>query len=284
MTKYFIIPYRDREAEKAIFINHMSKILEGQDFKLIFVHQKDKRQFNRGAMKNIGFIYVRKANPSAYKKDTFIFHDIDTLPYKKDLFDYETTEGTISHYYGFKFALGGLLAVKGVDFERIYGFPNYWGWGFEDNKLQMKWEEVSGKINRSQFIPIYDPAILQVMTGFPPKFCEKTMNMKNVTYLQDAASNDGGFNTLRNLTYDIETISDNVLMLHVEHFDTEKPENEGIYKTGVPRRAHKNKRIFGLNEIRRAGQMQQRRPVRRPVRRQGRRHSWMSGILGAAQR
>ena len=131
MTKYFIIPYRNRLAEKAIFINHMSKILEGQDFKFIFVHQKDKRQFNRGAMKNIGFLYVRKANPSAYKKDTFIFHDIDTLPYKKDLFDYETTEGTISHYYGFKYALGGLLAVKGVDFERIYGFPNYWGWGFE---------------------------------------------------------------------------------------------------------------------------------------------------------
>ena len=106
------------------------------------------------------------------------------------------------------------------------------------------------------------------------------MNMKNVTYLQDAASNDGGFNTLRNLTYDIETISDNVLMLHVEHFDTEKPENEGIYKTGVPRRAHKNKRIFGLNEIRRGGQMQQRRPVRH----QGRQHASMGGILGAAQR
>ena len=44
MTKYFIIPYRDREAEKAIFINHMSKILEDEDFKLIFVHQKDKRK------------------------------------------------------------------------------------------------------------------------------------------------------------------------------------------------------------------------------------------------
>ena len=69
MTKYFIIPYRNRLAEKANFINHMSKILEGQDFKFIFVHQKDKRQFNRGAMKNIGFLYIRKTNPSAYKKE-----------------------------------------------------------------------------------------------------------------------------------------------------------------------------------------------------------------------
>jgi len=280
MTKYFIIPYRNRLAEKANFINHMSKILEGQDFKFIFVHQKDKRQFNRGAMKNIGFLYVRKTNPSAYKKSTFVFHDIDTLPYKKDLFDYETTKGTISHYYGFKFALGGILAVKGVDYERIYGFPNYWGWGFEDNKLQRKWEEVSGKINRSQFLPIYDPEILQVMTGFPSKFSIKTMNIKNVTYLADAASTDGGFNTLKNITYDIESISDNVLMIHVTHFDTEKSENEGIYKTGVPRRVYKNKRIFGLNEIRRSEQMKQSRPARR----QGRPRGWMGGILGGARR
>ena len=60
MTKYFIIPYRDREAEKAVFINHMSKILEDEDFKLIFVHQKDKRKFNRGAMKTLGFYIFAK--------------------------------------------------------------------------------------------------------------------------------------------------------------------------------------------------------------------------------
>ena len=46
--------------------------------------------------------------------------------------------------------------------------------------------------------------------------------MKNVTYMADVPSNDGGFNTLKNITYDIESISDNVLMLHVTHFDAEK--------------------------------------------------------------
>jgi len=253
MTKYFIIPYRDRLPEKAVFINHMSKLLEGQDFKLIFVHQKDKRRFNRGAMKNIGFLHIRKANQQTYKNSTFIFHDIDTIPYKKGQFDYEATEGTISHYYGFTFALGGILAIKGGDFEKIYGFPNYWGWGFEDNKLQRKWNEIGGKIDRSQFIPVHDKKILQLVHGFPMKIMQRTMNMKNVTYLEDVASNDGGFNTIRNLSYHVENVSDNVLMLHVTHFDPEKSEKEGIYKHGIPRKKHKNKRICGMSEILKAG-------------------------------
>jgi len=252
MTKYFIIPYRDREGEKAIFINHMSQILEDEDFKLIFVHQKDKRKFNRGAMKNIGFLHVRKMKPASYKNATFIFHDIDTIPYKKGQLNYETTEGTISHFYGFKFALGGILAIKGVDFERIYGFPNYWAWGFEDNKLQRKWGKVNGKIDRTQFFSIHDPEIMQIFTGKPWELAKKTMNMKNVTYMEDAASNDGGINTIRNLRYNVENISDNILMLHVTYFDAEKPEDEGVYKTGIPASTHKNKRIFGMNEIRRA--------------------------------
>ena len=151
MTKYFIIPYRDRVAEKSVFINHMSKILEGQDFKLIFVHQKDTRKFNRGAMKNIGFLHIRKMKPQTYKNSTFIFHDIDTMPHEKGQFDYETTKGTISHYYGFTWALGGMVAIKGIDFEKIYGYPNYWAWGFEDNKLHRKWGEIKGNIDRSNF-------------------------------------------------------------------------------------------------------------------------------------
>ena len=154
--------------------------------------------------------------------------------------------------FGLIAAIGGILAIKGVDFERIYGFPNYWGWGFEDNKLQRKWGEVNGKIDRRQFFSIHHPEIMQIFTGKPWELAKKTINMKNVTYMEDAASNYGGFNTIRNLTYNVENLSDNVLMLHVTYFDAEKAEDEGIYKTGIPASTYKNKRIFGMNEIRRA--------------------------------
>ena len=30
-----------------------------KDYEILFVHQKDKRKFNRGGMRNIGFIYVK---------------------------------------------------------------------------------------------------------------------------------------------------------------------------------------------------------------------------------
>ena len=80
MKKLFIIPFRKREAQREVFINHMTKVLEGQDYEMIFVHQCDTRTFNRGAMKNIGFLYGRKAYPQHIWKDmTFIFHDIDSV-------------------------------------------------------------------------------------------------------------------------------------------------------------------------------------------------------------
>ena len=57
--KIFIIPYRNREKEKALFITHMNYILEdisNSSYELFFVHQQDNLPFNRGAMKNIGFL------------------------------------------------------------------------------------------------------------------------------------------------------------------------------------------------------------------------------------
>ena len=54
-----IVPYRDREQHKFYFDRHMKYILENYDYEIIFVHQKDNRPFNRGGMKNIGFLYAK---------------------------------------------------------------------------------------------------------------------------------------------------------------------------------------------------------------------------------
>ena len=234
MKKLFIIPFRDRESQRCVFINHMREILGDEDYEFIFVHQKDKRTFNRGGLKNIGFLYGKKTYPHDYKKMTFIFHDIDTVPYKKGLFDYETTEGVVKHYFGFKFALGGMFAIKGSDFEKIYGFPNLWGWGFEDNNIQRRWtSSIGGKIDRSQFLPIHHKNVVGFHNGAAQLMIEKQLIKKMLHYTTDGQTKeDSGFHTITDLRYEVENMGDKVKMLHVSSFLTESIEELQIYETG----------------------------------------------------
>ena len=68
----------------------MTAILENKDdYVILFAHQYDDRSFNRGAMKNIGFITMKEKYPNDYKNMNFIFNDVDTLPFTH-IFDYET--------------------------------------------------------------------------------------------------------------------------------------------------------------------------------------------------
>jgi hypothetical protein len=124
-ARIFIVPYRDRVKDKAEFLLHMKTILEdtavAEPYEIYFAHQYDRRPFNRGAMKNIGFLAMRDKYPADYKNITFIFHDVDTWPSEKGLIDYTTTPGVVRHFYGFRFALGGMFAIKGGDFEKTKG-------------------------------------------------------------------------------------------------------------------------------------------------------------------
>ena len=71
----------------------------------------------------------------------------------------------VKHFYGFKYALGGIVSITGKDFELINGYPNFWGWGMEDNVLQKRCEAAGLTINRDQFYPIGSPDILQLFDG-----------------------------------------------------------------------------------------------------------------------
>jgi len=140
----FIVPYRNRPQHKFFFSNYLKTILEDSylkdDYEIYFSHQCDIRAFNRGATKNIGFLAIKEKYPNDYKNITFVFNDIDTIPFA-NIFNYETNSGVVKHFYGFDYALGGIVAVKGSDFEKINGYPNFWGWGMEDNVLQTRCEK-----------------------------------------------------------------------------------------------------------------------------------------------
>lgn len=164
----FIVPYRDREQQMLFFNKHMSEnILEDEnDFRILFIHQKDDRPFNRGAMKNIGFLVVKDLYPDNYKDITLVFNDVDSVPYTKNFIDYKTKNGIVKHFFGFKFALGGILSIKANDFEKVNGFPNLWTWGYEDNELNDRINENPDiVIDRNQFYEIRDKNILHAADG-----------------------------------------------------------------------------------------------------------------------
>ena len=192
IPKYvFIVPYRDREAFMNIYLNHMPWILEdikGQ-YQILFCHQNDERPFNRGAMKNLGFYHVKKTYPKNYKSINFIFQDVDTLPGSKGLMDFNVEKGEVKHYYGFKFALGGIISIKGEDFEKINGFANFWGWGLEDNVLQKRCEAHKITINREQFYPYNSKHITQYHIGsvrtVDNHAINKAKNLKSINGLSE---------------------------------------------------------------------------------------------------
>jgi len=59
----FIVPYKNREHHKVFFEKYMEYVLEDVDkktYEIYFSHQTDNRKFNRGAVKNIGFLVMKK--------------------------------------------------------------------------------------------------------------------------------------------------------------------------------------------------------------------------------
>lgn len=164
----FIIPYRDRKNHQLLFERQMKYIMEDVDpseYRIIYAHQCDTRSFNRGAMKNIGFLAMKNLYPRHYQSMTFVFHDVDTMPYHKNAFNYETVSGVVKHFYGFQFALGGIVSITGYDFEKVNGFPNFWSWGYEDNELQRRVLLAGILIDRTQFYHINHDNILQIYHG-----------------------------------------------------------------------------------------------------------------------
>ena len=195
------------------------------DYKIFFIHQTDERGFNRGAMKNIGFIHVKNTYPNDYKNITLVFNDIDIVPVNKGLVDYETVPGLIKHFYGFNYALGGMFSITAGDFENINGFPNYWGWGYEDNLINARGLQAKLTIDRSQFYEIFDKNFIYIF--------DKNIRTSNKSdFIKYIKNTPDGINTIYNLQYQL--VNDSFLsgeqvdknFIDVVLFETPYPENK----------------------------------------------------------
>lgn len=211
----FIVPYRDRVQHLEQFRSHMC---DTNNIQFLFVHQCDSRAFNRGAMKNIGFIAVKKMYPLAYRNITLVFNDVDCMPRQKDLLQYETSQNIVKHFYGYTYALGGIVSILAGDFERINGFPNFWGWGYEDNMLQNRVLNSKMRIDRSTFFLANDFVIETAKKSgkTPPdrdsmpiiqQFHGNERNINYADFEKYSTHTRDGINSIRNLNivYDPET-------------------------------------------------------------------------------
>ena len=197
----FVIPYRDRKEHLEQFRRHMKMVMEDIEsgtYRFLIVHQCDTKSFNRGAMKNIGFITASRLYPNDYRNMTFVFNDVDSMPMRKNMWDYKTRHGIVKHYFGFDYTLGGIVSITGYDYERIGGFPNYWGWGYEDNELQKRVEKARIKIDRSIFFNTMDMNnIIQLNHG--------TLRVMNKDDFEKFSTNGIGENlyTIKELNYQL---------------------------------------------------------------------------------
>ena len=223
----FIVPFRNRGSQLNVFLNHMKWLLEGKKYEIIISHQNDKRFFNRGAMKNLGFLYAKEKYPNDYKNITFVFHDVDCLVSEKEMTNFQTTMGRVKHIFGFRQTLGGIFSIKGQDYEAINGFPCVWNWGYEDNALRKRWVYYKEKSNAynplcidySEFYKFQDKRIVQMWHG-DKKICNKRQAYASFA---NALTSKDGLMTIRNIKKDDFNIDDRVTQVNYHTFTVLTP-------------------------------------------------------------
>ena len=232
-TTIFIVPQKNRPTHKKNFIDFFNKLivenknLEPDTTQLFFINQNDNRPFNRGGIKNIGFLIVKNLYPNDYKNITLIFHDIDTIPNDSNLLNYKTEKNMIYHYYGFDFVLGGMFSIKASDFELIKGFTNFWGWGYEDNVILHRAIQNNITIDRSNFFDYKTDKIIRFNDENKNNISNlKLINKREISMYTNQEKLDDLTN-IKNLNY---TEKNNANNNNIIDFDINNFETGRMYK------------------------------------------------------
>jgi N-terminal region of glycosyl transferase group 7 len=91
---HIVVPYRDRETHLRAFLPHMRSYFSWDEsgwdipYWVTIVEQEEGLPFNRGAIKNIGFLLAQDS-------DYTCFHDIDYLPVSADYSWAESPTGIV---------------------------------------------------------------------------------------------------------------------------------------------------------------------------------------------
>ena len=153
-----VIPYRDRETNLKLFLNHIHPFLMRQqiDYGIFLVEPVEDIQFNRGLLMNIGYAEVKKMFMNEQNQthfQCFAFHDVDLLPeviqfhlffflencfYKSFYFKDErnlytcpeqprhmsSAVSTFSYKLPYDTLFGGVTMFSNHQYEKVNGFSN----------------------------------------------------------------------------------------------------------------------------------------------------------------
>jgi hypothetical protein len=160
-----VVPYRDREPHLKIFVQMVrayfarDKIDRDIPYQVLIIEQEGGLPFNRGALKNIGFVLGRESC------DYTCFHDVDYIPIWADYswsdtpvaivwYGAESRPVRLSHrdrrvrhdieqFYG-----GAALAPNDL-IAKANGYTNAnWGWGPDDFDLKQRFSAIGSQMGR----------------------------------------------------------------------------------------------------------------------------------------
>ena len=135
-----IVPYRDREENKKIFIPYLNEYLRNKNlrFDIFIIEQGDTKPFNRGKLLNVGYSFSSKLE----EYESFVMHDVDMLPVNVDYSTPTIPTHLASRVEQFNWGIpyqlyfGGITSFPSKVFEKVNGYSNrYWGWGCEDDDM-----------------------------------------------------------------------------------------------------------------------------------------------------
>ncbi|XP_033736202.1 beta-1,4-galactosyltransferase 2-like [Pecten maximus] len=154
-----IIPFRDREIHLKIYLSNVIPKLRRQnaDFTIYVVEQAPGSHFNRGMMRNVGFVEASKI--ADY--DCFIFNDVDSI-FEDDRNIFRCgRDNSVRHLvtgvdvfdYKLKYSIlvGGIIAFTPAQFRKVNGYSNfYFDWGAEDDDIYYRTERENMVIERPE--------------------------------------------------------------------------------------------------------------------------------------